>query len=86
MKRFTDQCICRHLNRNNIGERQLLELRLFNIPTNLDHMQNYSFCELIDLGVEIDDDWYNMGNINCDALDDLQVEFPYILRTPSWVS
>lgn len=29
------------------------------------------FCELMDMGVEIDDDWYNVGNIDYDTLDDL---------------
>jgi hypothetical protein len=28
-----------------------------------DYVWNYSFCEWIDLGVEIDEDWYSMGNI-----------------------
>jgi hypothetical protein len=33
--------------------------------TNLpDCMWNYSCCELMDLGVEIDDDWHSVGNIN----------------------
>ena len=32
---------------------------------------NYSFCELMDLGVEMDDDWDNVGNIEYDALKDL---------------
>jgi hypothetical protein len=41
------------------------------IPINLDCMWNYSFCELMDLRVEIDDDWYSVGNIEYDALDDL---------------
>jgi hypothetical protein len=29
-------------------------------------------------GVEYSDDWDDMGNIDCDALDDLQVDFPYL--------
>jgi hypothetical protein len=37
------------------------------IPIDLDYMWNYSFCELMDLG-EIDEDWYNLGNIKYDAL------------------
>lgn len=38
---------------------------------------NYSICKLIDLRVEIDEDWYSVGNIDYDALDDLLVEFSY---------
>jgi hypothetical protein len=33
------------------------------------------FCEWIDLGVEIDEDWYSVGNIEYDALDDLRGDF-----------
>jgi hypothetical protein len=36
---------------------------------------NYTFCEWIDLGVEIDEYWYSMGNIEYDALDDLRCNF-----------
>jgi hypothetical protein len=45
------------------------------IPIDPDCVWNYSFCEWIDLGVEIDKDWYNVGNIEYDALDDLQGDF-----------
>jgi hypothetical protein len=45
------------------------------IPIDLDCMWNYFFYELIDLGVEIDDDWYSMDNIEYNALDDLQGDF-----------
>jgi hypothetical protein len=38
-------------------------------------MWNYSFCELMDLGVKIDDDWYSVGNIEYDVLDYLQGDF-----------
>jgi regulator of RNase E activity RraB len=38
-------------------------------------MWNYSFCEWIDLGVEINEDWYSVGNIEYDALDDLRGDF-----------
>jgi hypothetical protein len=48
------------------------------IPINLDCMWNYSFCKLMDLGVEIDDDWYSVGNIEYDVLDDLQGNFPQL--------
>jgi hypothetical protein len=34
------------------------------IPIYPDCMWNYSCCELMDLGVEIDDDWHSVGNIN----------------------
>jgi hypothetical protein len=39
-------------------------------------MWNYSFCEWIDSGVEIDEDWYSVGNIEYDELNDLQGDFP----------
>jgi hypothetical protein len=45
------------------------------IPIDLDCVWNYSFCEWIDLGVEIDEDWYSVGNIEYDVLDDLQDDF-----------
>ena len=45
------------------------------IPIDADCVWNYSFCEWIDLGVEIDKDWYSVGNIAYDALDDLQGDF-----------
>jgi hypothetical protein len=46
------------------------------IPIDLDCVWNYSFCEWIDLGVEIDEDWYSVGNIKYDALDELRGDFP----------
>ena len=45
------------------------------IPIDLGYVWNYSFCEWIDLGVEIDEDWYSVGNIEYDAFDDLQGDF-----------
>jgi hypothetical protein len=42
------------------------------IPIDLDYMWNYSFYKLMDLGVEIDEDWYSDGNIEYEALDDLR--------------
>jgi hypothetical protein len=45
------------------------------IPINPDCMWNYSFCEWINLGVEIDEDWYSVGNIKYDALNDLRGNF-----------
>jgi hypothetical protein len=45
------------------------------IPIDPDYVWNYSFCEWIDLGVENDKDWYSMGNIEYDALDDLRSDF-----------
>jgi hypothetical protein len=42
------------------------------IPINPDCV---SFCEWIDLGVEINEDWYSVGNIEYDALDDLRGDF-----------
>jgi hypothetical protein len=50
------------------------------IPINPDCVWNYSFCEWIDLGVEIDEDWYSVGNIKCDALDDLRGDFPQLFE------
>jgi hypothetical protein len=46
------------------------------IPIEPDCVWNYSFCEWIGLGVEIDEDWYNVGNIKYDALDNLRGDFP----------
>jgi hypothetical protein len=43
-------------------------------------MWNYSFCEWIDLGVEINEDWYSVGNIEYDALDDLRGDFPQLFE------
>jgi hypothetical protein len=40
-----------------------------------DCIWNYSFCELMGLGVEIDEDWYNVGNIEYDAHVHLQGDF-----------
>ena len=50
------------------------------IPIDLDCMWNYSFYELMDLGVEIDEDWYSVGNIEYDELDDLQGDFPQLFE------
>jgi hypothetical protein len=35
----------------------------------------YSFCEWINLGVEIDDDWNIISNIDYDVLDDIRGDF-----------
>jgi hypothetical protein len=32
------------------------------------------------LGVEIDEDWYSVGNIKYDALDDLRGDFPQLFE------
>jgi hypothetical protein len=45
------------------------------IPMDPDCMWNYSFCKWIDLGVEIDDDWFSVGKIDYDTLVDLQIDF-----------
>ena len=50
------------------------------IPINPDYMWNYSFCELMDLGVEIDEDWYNIDNIEYDVLDDLWDDFSQLFE------
>jgi hypothetical protein len=50
------------------------------IPIDQDSVWNYSFYELMDLGVEIDDDWYSMGNIEYNALDDLQGDFSQLFE------
>jgi hypothetical protein len=50
------------------------------IPIDPDFVWNYSFYELIDLGVEIDEDWYSVGNIEYDALDDLRGDFSLLFE------
>ena len=50
------------------------------IPIDPNFMWNYSFCEWIDLGVKIDKDWYSMGNIEYNALDDLRGDFPQLFE------
>jgi hypothetical protein len=50
------------------------------IPIDPDCVWNYSFCEWIDLGVEIDEDWYSVGNIEYNALDDLRGDFPQLIE------
>lgn len=50
------------------------------IPTNPNCTRNYSFCELIDLWVEIDDNWYSVGNIEYNALDDMHNHFPQLFE------
>jgi hypothetical protein len=50
------------------------------IPIDLDCVWNYSFCEWIDLGVEIDEDWYSVGNIEYDALNNLRGDFPQLFE------
>ena len=47
------------------------------IPIDQDCIWNYSFCEWIDLGVEIDEDWYSVGNI---VLDDLRGDFSQLFE------
>jgi hypothetical protein len=49
------------------------------IPIDPNYMWNYS-CEWIDLGVEIDEDWYSVGNIEYDALDDLRGDLPQLFE------
>ena len=43
-------------------------------------MWNYSFYKLLDLGVEIDDDWYSVGNIEYDTLDDIRGNFSQLFE------
>ena len=50
------------------------------IPIDPDYIWSYSFCKLMDLGVEIDEDWYSVGNIEYDALDDLQGDFSQLFE------
>jgi hypothetical protein len=50
------------------------------IPIDPNCVWNYSFCEWIDLGVEINEDWYSVGNIEYDALDDLRGNFPQLFE------
>ena len=50
------------------------------IPIDPDYVWNYSFCEWIDLGVEINKDWYSVGNIKYNALNDLLGDFPQLFE------
>jgi hypothetical protein len=50
------------------------------ISIDSDCVWNYSFCEWIDLRVEIDEDWYSVGNIKYDALDDLRGDFSQLFE------
>jgi hypothetical protein len=50
------------------------------IPIDPDCIWNYSFCKSIDLGVEIDEDWYSVGYIEYDALDDLRGDLPQLFE------
>jgi hypothetical protein len=38
------------------------------------------FCDLIDLRVKIDDDWYIVGNIDYDGLDNLRDDYPHLFE------
>ena len=49
------------------------------IPINPNCMWNYSFCELMDLGVEIVAHWCSIGNIEYDTLDDLRCDILQLL-------
>ena len=50
------------------------------IPIDSNCVWNYSFCKWIDLEVEIDEDWYSVGNIEYDALNDLHGDFPQLFK------
>jgi hypothetical protein len=50
------------------------------IPIDPDYVWNYSFCEWIDLGVEIDEDWNRVGNIEYNALNDLRGNFSQLFE------
>jgi hypothetical protein len=50
------------------------------IPINPDCVWNYSLCERIDLGVEIDEDWYSVGNNEYDALDNSRDDFSQLFE------
>ena len=50
------------------------------IPINPNYMWNYSFYELMDLGVEIDEDWYSVGNIKYVMLNDLRGDIPQLFQ------
>jgi hypothetical protein len=45
-----------------------------------DCVWNYSFCELMDLWVKIDEHWYSVGNIDYDALDDQRGNYPHLFE------
>jgi hypothetical protein len=53
---------------------------MMRMPTNPDYVWNYSFYQLMDLGVEIDEDWCSVGNIDYDALDDLRGNYPHLFE------
>ena len=50
------------------------------IPIDVDYVWKYSFYEWIDLGVEIDEDQYSVGNIEYDALNDVCGNFPQLFE------
>jgi hypothetical protein len=50
------------------------------IPIDHNYAWYYSFCEWIDLGVEIYEDWYSVGNIEYDALNDLRGDFSQLFE------
>ena len=50
------------------------------IPIDPDCVWNYTFCEWIDLGVEIDEDWYSVGNNEYNALADLRGDFSQLFE------
>ena len=63
--------------REQLIKKWLFSLRIMApIPIDPNCVWNYSFCEWIDLGVEIEEDWYSMDNIEYDTLDDLRGDFP----------
>ena len=50
------------------------------IPIDPDRVWNYSFCEWIDLGVDIDEDWYSVSNIEYDAVNYLRGDFSQLFE------
>jgi hypothetical protein len=55
------------------------------VPENSDCTRKDSLDKLLDLGVELDDDWYDVGNIVYDPLDDLQDnQYVYVWNEYAW--
>ena len=50
------------------------------IPIDPNCMGNYSFCEMMDVGEEIDKVWNGVGNIEYDVLEDLRGDFSQLFE------
>jgi hypothetical protein len=62
--------------REQLTKKELFSLQDYGTYTNQPGLcVELLFCEWINLGVEIDEDWHSVGNIENDALDDLRGNF-----------